>query len=135
MIEAALARTRSVSVTFYGRRPDGTPVTLDIEDLNSLNMASANARVFLSFLGLDSGPEPDGDVPVPVARRAVIRARATFERRACRFTRTGADTKRPGQCRVIVGGIDEDYFGRRLDDFERFLGVVVEKGATRIYWG
>jgi len=35
---------------------------------------------------------------------------------------------------VIEGGIDEDYFTRRIEDFERFLRVVEEMGARSIYW-
>ena len=35
---------------------------------------------------------------------------------------------------MIAGGIDEDYFERRLDSFERFLGAVAERGAMSIYW-
>ena len=36
--------------------------------------------------------------------------------------------------RVIVAGIDDNYFERRLVDFERFLVVVAEMGATTIWW-
>ncbi len=43
-----------------------------------------------------------------------------------------------GRCRVIEGGLGDDYFSRRLDDFERFyLGR--GGGATALgryfYWG
>jgi hypothetical protein len=124
-----------VSVTFYGRRGDGSPVFLDIEDHAYLNLASANAGAFLAFLGLAPGDGPDGDATLPEVRRAVIRARATFERRAAKFTRASTETSRLGQCRVIVGGIDEEYLARRLEDFARFVDVVVEMGATSIYWG
>ena len=71
---------------------------------------------------------------MPEARRAVMRARATFERRADAFARTGSDTKRPGRARVVECGVDREYLSRRVDDFERFLNVVVDKGATSIYW-
>lgn len=43
-------------------------------------------------------------------------------------------TKRPGLVRVIVAGIDGNYLQRRLDDFERFVLHVAEKGAVSIYW-
>lgn len=135
LIVGLLRRTSSVSVTFYGRRPDNTPVFLDIEDANWLNFSSANARAFLAFLRLDPGYGPDGEVTLPELRRAVIRARATFERRAPRFVRAPTETTRLGRCRVIVGGIDEAYFERRLGDFERFLNAVVGMGAVAIYWG
>jgi hypothetical protein len=123
-----------MSVSFYGKRADGEPVMLDYEDPAYLNMASANARVFLLFLGLEPGEEPCGEVGMPEARRAVMRARATFDRRASQFTRPGSDTKRPGRVRVVQGGLDEDYLALRLDSFERFLGAVVERGATSVYW-
>lgn len=63
-----------------------------------------------------------------------MRTRATFERKVDGFTREPSDTKRPGQPRVITGGVDDDYFRLRLDSFENFLNVVAEKGATSIYW-
>lgn len=55
----------------------------------------------------------------PEARRAILYARATFERRASKFTRASLDTKRSGHARVISGGIGEDYLARRVNDFER----------------
>jgi hypothetical protein len=135
LIEPASARTRWVSTSFYGRRRDGTAVFLDVEDPRWLNFSCANARAFLAFLRLDPGPGPDGEATLPEVRRAVIRARATFDRRAPKFTRASSDTQSVGQCRVIVGGIEEAYFERRLGDFERFVDAVVERGATSIYWG
>jgi hypothetical protein len=81
-------------------------------------MASANARAFLLFLRLEPGEEPSGEVTLPEARRAVMRARATFERKVGTFTRRGSDTRMPGRPRVIQGGVGADYFERRLDDFE-----------------
>ena len=123
-----------VSVHFYGKTRGGEPIMLDLEDPASLNMASANARVVLGLLGWEPGDEPSGEVSMPEARRAVMRARATFERRAEGFTRTGSDTKRPGRVRVVECGVDREYLSRRVDDFERFLNVVVDKGAASIYW-
>jgi hypothetical protein len=124
-----------MSVTFHGRRADGTPIALDIEDVAYLNMASANARAFLSFLGIEPGEEPSGEVDMAVARRAVMRARATFDRHVGKFTREMSDTQRRGHCRVIEFGLDADYFERRLNDFEVFLDAVIERSATAIYWG
>ena len=122
-----------MSVTFYGLRADKEAIMLDMEDAAHLNMNNGNAAAFLSFLGL---PLEDGvgETTVPEARRAIMRARATFDRHVNDFTRKGSDTKRPGKCRIIEGGIDTDYFAMRLDSFEQFLNVVVQKGATSIYW-
>jgi hypothetical protein len=124
-----------VGVAFYGRRRDGSAVFLDTEDPRWPNFSCANARAFLEFLRLDPGYGPDGEATLPEVRRAVMRARATFERQARRFTRASTETTRLGKCRVIVGGIDEAYLARRLDDFERFMNAVVERGAVAIYWG
>lgn len=124
-----------MSVSFYGEKADGTPVLLDIEHAAYFNMSSANARAFLLFLGLDPGDEPMGEITMPVARRAILRARASFERRVGGFTRQHSDTKRPGQVRVVVRGIDARYFATRLHDLEKFLNVVSEMGATSIRWG
>ena len=124
-----------MSATFYGRTASGQAITLDVEDPAYLNMSCGNGRAFLLFLGLEPGAEPSGEIILPDARRAIMRARATFERRVWRCTREDSDTKRPGQARVIEGGLDEDYFARRLNDFEMFVGVVAERGATSIGWG
>lgn len=123
-----------MSISFYGMTADEKPIMLDIEDPAYLNMNSANGRSFLEFLGIEPGPEPSGECTMPEARRAIMRARATFDRHASKFTRNGSDTKRPGQPRVISGGIDEDYLALRLDSFEKFLNAVAEKGAVSIYW-
>lgn len=135
LIGASAACSDVVSISFYGRATDGTAITLDIDDATFLNMSNANARVFLAFLGVEPGAHLVGEITVPEARRAIIRARATFERRVGAYTRESSDTKRPGKVRVIEGGIADDYFERRLDDFESFLGVAVERGATSIWWG
>ncbi len=123
-----------MSVTFAARALDGSRIALDIEDPNHLNLSSANARAFLHFLGIEPGDEPSGEVSIHEARRAIIRAGATFDRRVGGFVRSGSDAKKPGQVRVIVGVIDEAYFDRRLADFERLLVVVSEMAATIIAW-
>jgi len=123
-----------MSVEFYGQKSDGAAIMLDFDHPAFISMSSSNGRAFLEFLGIEPGPEPAGEVTMPEARRAVMRARATFERRAPQFIREGSDTKKPGRVRVIEGGIGTDYFERRLDDFEKFLNAVAEAGATSIYW-
>ncbi len=124
-----------MSVSFYGLNPEDEPIMLDFEDPAHLNLANGNARSFLLFLGLDPGEYLDGRVSMPEARRAVMRARATFDRHVGAFTREGSDRNRPGRCRVIEGGIHADYFWERLAMFERFLNAIAERGATSIYWG
>jgi hypothetical protein len=120
-----------MSVSFYGLKADNEPIMLDFEHAAHLNLAT---RMFLSFLGFEPGEGPDGEATIPDARRAIMRARATFDRRVSNFTREGSDTKRPGQLRVIEGGLGEDYHARRLDDFERFINTITEMGAVSFYW-
>src|SRR5579864_7410744 len=125
-----------MSVTFYGQTTDKHPVMLDAEDPAHMNMANGNARLFLEMLRLDAGNlgfssgELMGETTLPLARRAVMYARATFDRRAPHFERPaeGWELAQNGGVRVITGGIDQDYLTRRLDDFERFLDAVAAKG-------
>lgn len=121
-----------MSITFYGKRSDGSMIRIPLDHPAHVNVANGNAIALLGLLGL--GDELQGDVSLPEARRAVIRARATFDRRAGGFTREPADVKRPGHARVIVAGIDVGYLDRRLADFERFVLFVAERGAVAVYW-
>jgi hypothetical protein len=124
-----------MSASFYGKTSDNKPIMLDIEDPAYINVNFGNGYALLGLLGLDPGPGYlSGEATVAEARRGVMLARATFERRAPKHTRAGSDTKRPGEARIIEGGADEEYLSRRLDDFERFLNVVTEMGAISIYW-
>ncbi len=81
-----------MSVTFYGLTAKGEPIMLDIEDRAHLNLASASAQAFLSCLGIEPGADPAGEVGMSEVRRAIMRARATFERGIGTFTREGTDT-------------------------------------------
>lgn len=107
-------------------------IRIPIDHPAHVNIANGNAVALLGLLGL--GDELQGEVSLPEARRAVIRARALFDRRAVGLTRGLADTKGPGHARVIVAGIDDNYLWRRLADFDRFVMFVAEKGAVSIYW-
>lgn len=122
-----------MSIDFYGKAADGRRIVLSIEHPAAINMANGNARAFLEFLGLPGTPE--GEITMPEARRALVYALSTMERRVKQFTREPSDTKRPGRPRLLDCGITEEYFARRLIDFDRFLNAVAERGATAIYWG
>jgi hypothetical protein len=124
-----------MSATFYGMKADGKPIMLDLEHPSRLNVHFGGGYALLGLLGINPGEDClQGDCSVPEARRGIMLARATFERRAPGQTEEPSDTKRPGHCRVISGGISEEYLRRNLDSFERFLNTVVEMGATSIYW-
>jgi len=157
-----MARTSSVSVTFFGidnTRLEVTPYgacaarvylhdgpDADLTDPRSMNLANDNARAFLLFSGLDPGDDLCGEAPLPEVRRAIIRARATFRRRVAAFTRPqevvygrprvgddGAVELRP--VRVWSAGIDEDYLARQLDRLEVLVAALAERGATPLGWG
>jgi len=113
-----------------------------------LNLCNANARALLGLLRLPLGDETYGDlsgqVTIAEARRAVIRARASFERRAELFTRAteremGAFSQDDGTTRIgerfVAMGIDEDYLDKRLSEFGRFVEAAAEAGADHICWG
>lgn len=76
-----------MSVTFFALLPDGSRISLDIEQPAHLNLANGNARALLCLLGIGPGDSLCGEIPIYKARRAVIRGRATFERRAGSFVR------------------------------------------------
>jgi len=123
-----------MSVSFYGKSADGAAIMLDIEDPSYLNWNAGNAHALFLLLGLSPGEDQYGECTMPEARRGVMLARATFEKRAVKSTREPSDTRRPGQARFIQGGLDEDGLLIRLDAFERFLNVIAAKGAVSIYW-
>lgn len=123
-----------MSISFYGETAGGAVIVLPIEHPRHLNLSSANARAFLKFLRIEPGQEPSGRITIAEARRAIIWARATFNRRATSVVRPPTDIQRPGRVRVIEGGSDEDYIKMRLEAFERFVAVMRDLGATAICW-
>jgi len=122
-----------MTVSFYGKASDGSAIVLDFEHPAYLQLSNDNAHAFLSMLTVPGCDRPDGEMTLPEARRAIIYARATFERRVSKFIRASSDTKRPGYARFICGGIDEAYLARRVHDFERFVNAVSELGAASSY--
>lgn len=117
------------------KRPDAE------DDIVGFNLANGNAVRFLRFLGFPS--DPDGIVTIADARRAVIRARATFDRTVGQHTREASSSGHlviDGVThldipRVHEAGIDESYFARRLDEFAKLIEDVANEGATHIGWG
>ncbi len=99
-----------------------------------LNMGNASA--VLGLLGLLTPPNDSqyGACTMPEARRAILQARARFERTAHEHTREGSDTKRPGGARFVTKGLDEDGLKLRLDMFEEFVNTMDRMGAERIRW-
>lgn len=122
-----------MSVTFYGRAPK-TFLGLNYEHPAHLNFNMGNARAVLSLLQLPFDEALSGECTMPEARRAIMQARARFERSAPAQTREGYDVKKPGRARVIGGALDEDGLRSRLDRFEEFVDTMDRMGAERIYW-
>ncbi len=163
LIALSAERTPSVSVSFFGldhTRQEVTPyghcyparIYLsddsegDLNDPRSMNLANDNARAFLGLLGLGTDCDLYGEVPLPEARRAIIRARATFHCRVGAFLREEAvvfgrprvhddGTVELRPVRVWIGGVDEDYLARQLDRLAVLVEALAERGATHLGWG
>jgi hypothetical protein len=108
-------------------------------DEPALNVANLNAAALLALLGVldepDHGPLPNttagGSLPIATMRRALIRARATFSRRAPRFTREPESTH---EGRVYSGGLPLDRLTEYLSALERLCLVAQERGGKCITW-
>jgi hypothetical protein len=142
-----------MSITFSGtdaarphpRLPEfPAPVDLPWEHPAHLNLCNSNALALLGLLGLDV--DYCGSCSVADARRAVMRARATFDRKAGAFERPavvtygaprvdadGAVELRP--FRSASMGLDADGLRRRLEHFAKTVEVLAELGATHVCWG
>jgi len=121
-----------MSFTFYGRGPDGERITP--EGSAFLNVANGNLLILLSLLGLDRPAAEEGEVDLPTARRAIIYAKATIERRASALERPTETLEAPGAPLAVVHGVDRAYLDRRLTTFERLVAYCEERKATAIYW-
>ena len=121
-----------MSVTFYASRDEvDSGVKYYMERITGPNWSNMNARAMLAFLGMEND-EPNGltgAVSIPEARRAVIKARALFEKRAPKFARETID-----EGNFISVGLSVENIEYRLDDFERFVGDAEKAGAKSIYW-
>jgi hypothetical protein len=125
-----------MGIEFYGESGNGPTLTklgLDYEHPAFLSFNIGNGAAMLALLGL-SNDHGMGNCTMPEARRAIMQARARFERKAPEHVRAGYDTKKPGRARVIMGGLDEDGLASRLDRFEEFINTMDRMGAERIRW-
>ncbi len=109
-------------------------------DLPMLNLANGNATLLLRALRL--APDYCGEIGLPEARRAIIRARAGslipytrpdhVEHGAPRARHDGAIEARP--LRSFDPGLSEDGLRERLERFEALVEASAARGATIIYW-
>ena len=102
-------------------------------DFFHLNIGNAVAVLNMLRLPCDHGY---GECTMPEARRAIMQARARFERTASEFTRETIPMSRPsqGRARFASGGLDEDGLMLRLEKFARFVDVMTVLGATLLRW-
>lgn len=137
-----------MSVTFNGKREQGiNEERYEFgDDAPYLNLSNTNAAAFLRFLGLEKLLDEYmcGEVSIPEARRAVIKARATFERKVKDHVRLeersghlvdGNGTTHLHRPRFISAGIDAEYFKFRLNEFANMIEWFATRGATHIHWG
>ena len=112
--------------------------TVQESDAPSLHWANDNARAVMAALGLPL--EPWGSVSLPVARRAVMRGRARFER----YSRPGCELRGAPRARGNVvelaplrawdQGMTAADVGERVEAFARFVDACAERCATKIVW-
>ena len=115
------------------------------EDPREFSIASANFRAFAGLLGLPIDDALCGELPIADARRAIMRARATFDRRAAAFARaeevefgaprTGADgTIELRPLRAWSGDLSVDRLANYLDRFACVVEAFAARGATHVRW-
>jgi hypothetical protein len=105
-----------------------------------LNFANANGIALLRALRL--GIAYTGDISIPEARRAIIRARAGSLEPFVRLEEKligkpyvradGAVEARP--VRMFSAGLDVEGIASRIDAFAAFVEACAERGATTIHW-
>jgi hypothetical protein len=121
-----------MGIEFNGLNAQNEFVVLADDDIRRLQMSNSNGRAFLEFLGVDPGEHVQGQLSVPDARRAVVRARALFEKRVDEFTAPrGRDRKNP---QIFLVGRDRSQMADYLERFERLVEALAELGATQISW-
>lgn len=122
----------------------GTGVEPGSAPVLSLNLSNWNATALLRLLGLEGAC---GAITLPEARRAIMRARATFERRADALTVEAAEVVLPTRveregnvARIVrgailsIGGLDREGLAERLERFAAFVERAATLGAARIGW-
>lgn len=128
----------------------GTGVSPIEEGGIDMNLANVNARAFLKLLGLEAGEYLVGEITIVEARRALMGARARFDRVAPGLVREGVELVSPrrvvtredgvvelvgGRVRGVVGALEladlEGYVAR----FSVFVEVAARARASSISWG
>jgi hypothetical protein len=105
-----------VSVDIYGKRADGTAILLRYDHPRSLNMNNVNARAVLELLGLPCDEGCYGEADIHTVRRAIIKARALFHKKA------------------VHTSISRSYIMHKLTKLSETVETLGGMGATHIYW-
>jgi hypothetical protein len=119
-------------------------VDFDLDDPRVVNWSNANAAILFDLLGV--GEYQYGEAPLADVRRAIVRARATLERRGPHLERPETVTYGPPRenadgtielrpVRVWSKGLNTNGMRDRLDAFERAVHDLARRGATHITWG
>lgn len=115
----------------------GTGLEFESTPDDFFNISNANARALLSLLAFEI--EPCGTATLPDVRRGIMRARATFERRAGAALAIG-----PGMAeqaisalgaRLVCPRVTTEDLRDRLERFAAFVERSSRIGATHIVWG
>ncbi len=118
-----------MSVTFrHGRTAQGKRCDFDV----GMNLANGNAVILLTALGVEPNPYGlIGQLTIPEARRALIRARNVD---TSGLARVPSDTKPPGKVRIIAAGCDASQLERYLVRFEDLIFHAERAGCETIEW-
>jgi len=99
-----------------------------------VNLANGNARIVLDVLGCPVEDGLYGSFPVetlPEVRRRIVRALNVSQGR---HERPESDTRKPGQARVFVQGLDQEGIRERLRRLDAVLAYA-QANAQAVVWG
>lgn len=117
---------------------DGGEEQFRVTEAPELNFNNGNARIIINVLGLPQDDPMDMWGKVPSELIPAIRQRIMYLRNRplalAPYTRETSDTQLPGQCRVILGGIDPVAILSRLERLDTLLTWAQEHNAP-ITWG
>jgi len=120
-----------VTISFYASHDEIKNVKSYIRELEGPNWSNDNASRMMDLLQLgNKGLWESDPVDLPIAFRAVIKARAKFNKIAKHYTRDEVREER-----YYVQGLTENDLLCRLNQFEDFLIEARKIGAKTIYWG
>lgn len=123
----------------------GIEVVSQEVDFPSINLSNENAKILFDILGIKVSSEDGmvGEMSIPEARRAVIRAQS--RKSLDRFIRPEEKTFgkpreiSPGviemkPLRLFHSGLSEEKIQRYIRTFAEFVVEVIKRGATKIVW-